>query len=233
MPILTRPAFSLVLISFLLLAACGEGEEEEPAAQDRCGPDGFKSFLVGHIDDGDARTPLRITATGETPGISNGREIRVQVGRFTPPGDDREEPVLLRIYDAKSDDVLLRRISELTLDGPLTLDVIDASQVSAGSEGHTELRDFDCAIDDGTICVQFGFDSVGDSSLQDEDEFAYNATGGSVTIDGIDNIRRQFTVQLDVELGRNVLGFQDESTGAVEGCLTPNYETGTDFWPLS
>jgi hypothetical protein len=218
-------------VASLMIWGCGS--EETPEAEERCGEDGYKAFLVGSIEGGGVETDLQISNSGDTPGLANVNEMRLVVGMARPPGSAVELPVILRIYDTDGGRNLLLRLSEiLDEEEAVHLTVTDASEVGAGSQGRTDLDGFDCAFGEGKICVQLGFDSVGDQLLGDNDEHAYNATGGSVSFVGLDNVTRRVHVQLEVELGRNVLEFGDESTGSVGGCVSPGYRLDTDFWPL-
>lgn len=218
---------------WLLMAGCGPDDEGTPDPEDRCGIDGFKAFLVGHFDVGGDDVEFRISNEGDTPGMATSNEVRLVVGSFPPPGEDGDLPAILRIYDSGGDRNILARISEMLEDqDEVVATVVDASEIGAGSQGRTNLNDFDCALADGRLCVQYGFDTVGDDTLQDDDEYAFNATGGTVTFLGINSTTRRVDLQLDVELGRNVLRFEDTTTGSLTGCASPRYQLGTDFWPL-
>lgn len=220
------------LVALLLLPACGE-EEVPLTPQEHCQEEGYKSYIVGHIINDEIRSDYQISSADSTPGSMRRHEIRLVAGSASPPHQSSTQPVIIRFYDAESQEQLGPRLSDLTSDGPLVLDVADASDLGPGSQNRTSLEDFDCSIAEGTICVQFGFDATGDAGLFDGDDFAFNATGGTVTILGFDNITATFHLEFDVELGPNALGFQDESRGNVQGCLSPNYEPSDNFWPLS
>ena len=214
------------------LAACGGDPEPEP--EERCGVNGLKAYLEGTLES----QPFLVSTAGDTPGQGSNREIRIQVGTAVPPdqagGEGAETlPVILRIFEGDGGQNFLQRLSErLESEGEVQVEVADATDIGPGSQGRTDLSGFDCRLSDDRVCVQLGFDSVGDLTLQDGDEYAYNASGGTVTFLGIDNMTRRVHVRFDLDLGRNVLRFDDESTGAVAGCISPRYRLGTDYWPL-
>lgn len=223
----------LATILSLVMSACGGGEEPQIDPKDRCDAEGFKAYLDGQITNDDSTQNLTLSAKDKAQGSVELNEIRLHVGQATPPDGDAPQPVLLRLYDAAATRHLMHRLSDSVAIEPLTLQVVDASDIGPGSQGRTSLAGFDCAVDQGSICVQLGFDSDGDGTLHDDDKFAYNATAGTVTFLKIDNLSRRIHVELDISIGPNVLAFQDQSTGQLEGCLAPNYEQGRDLsWPL-
>ncbi len=220
----------------LLFVACGEEEEEEEPVDpiDRCDAEDLRAFAEGSISVDEETTTFEVSGADSAPGRISANEIRIQLGSAVPPGGEEAEPVIMRIYDPNSPLNFATHLSELTESGPLELDVIDASEVPAGSQDLTSLDQFDCSIDDdATVCVQVGFDSAGDGILFDDDELVYNAIGGTVTIDGFDPNPPTFSAHFDVQLGRNVLTFGDDSTGHFEGCLRPRYQPDQDYWTLN
>ena len=230
-PIVATTALSVLA---LCLSACGPEEEEEPPPQQRCETDNLKSYLQGSIDDGDSSRSIQLSNADSTPGWIGINEIRLNLGMATPPDGSDPQPVLLRLYDAKSEAYLSEIIDDLTADGDtLELTVYDASQMPAGSEDLTRLNHHDCSIEEGTICAQIGFDAAGDEILCDDDDYVYNALGGTVVIEGFDGVSRLFAGHWELELGRNILSFNDQSQGLVEGCFRPRYTVqGGDEWPL-
>ena len=231
--LLPRKLPLLLLASSLLFApACGgEPEEEEISPLLRCEEEGLKAYLVGTIQTEDGPHDFLIRSPEEAPGFIGFNEIRVVVGSFSPPGSSTPLPVILRIYENDGRQNLIHRLSELTDDGPLSLQVADASLPRDGSQGRTNLDTYDCSLENGTFCLQIGFDSVGDQTLQDQDEFAYNGASGSLDIEIAD---RRVKVSFDLDLGPNVLGFQDQSTGSLQGCIAPRYSVSPDDnWPLA
>ena len=231
-PLSRRLSFLLLATTLLLTAACGgEPEEEEISPLLRCEEEGLKAYLVGSIDSEESSHPFLVRSSEEAPGFIGFNEIRLVVGSFAPPGSSSPLPVILRIFENDGRRNLIHRLSELTEEGPLSLQVADASLPPDGSQGRTSLSSYDCSLEEGTFCIQIGFDSVGDQSLQDNDEFAYNGSGGSLEIDIAE---RRVKVQFDLDLGPNVLGFQDSSTGTLQGCLAPRYSVSADDnWPLA
>jgi hypothetical protein len=225
---------SLVVALALAVNACGPEEEQDPPPQERCELDNLKAFLEGSVDDGDSSHTLSLSTDDSTPGWIGINEIRLNLGVATPPDGGDPQPVILRLYDAKSDAYLSEIIDDLTADGDiLELDVFNASQMPAGSEDLTRLNHHECSIEDGTICAQIGFDAAGDDILFDDDHYVYNALGGTVVIEGFDGVSRFFSGHWDLELGRNILRYNDESQGLAQGCFRPRYTVQSgDEWPL-
>ncbi len=223
------------LLAVLLLAACGD-DEEEIAASERCLEEDFAAFTAGEIANDEISASLDIETASGTPGRVSPQEVRIQIGEAILPGGDPEEddeyPVLLRLIDPDSPQDFARYIDELTIDDPLHLEIFDASDIGPGSQDLTSMDDFDCSIEEGTICMQVGFDTAGDGILFDDDDFVYNAAGGTLTIDGfVSGADRGFSVRWDADLGRNIM-VQDDSSGDFEGCIRPDYEPRTDYWIL-
>lgn len=227
------PRHLLLLLLPITLLACGPAEEPAVAPKERCAADGLKAYLEGQITTGDSSQSLQLSARDIAQGSVELDEIRLQVGQATPPGAESSQPVILRLFDSAGTRHLMHRLSENVATEPLTLQVADASDIGPGSQGRTSLAGFDCAVDEGKICAQIGYDSNGDGTLHDDDKFAYNATGGTVTILKVDNQKRRIEIELDLEIGPNILTFQDQSSGKLEGCLAPRYSRGQDLsWPL-
>lgn len=222
----------------LLLAAPGCGDDEpEIDPQERCTPDGQAAYLDGELITGDATHPLSLSTDQGTPGQIANRQIRIELGQAFPPGTDPEVddtvPMILRLFDADGPLDFPRYIDELTLDEELVLQVYDATDIGPGSTDLTSLEDFDCSIEDGTICAQLGFDTNGDGILHDGDDYVYNAAGGTVTLGGFSSQGgRAFSAHWDLHLGRNIMLHNDSTTGQVAGCMRPGYTPEIDFWEL-
>lgn len=229
----TLPATLLFTIITTFCMACG-GEEEEPTPPaERCQADNLKVYLTATVDDGSEQQDFQISNADGSPGWIGFHEIRINLGNAVPPEGGEAEPVILRLYDPASEELLGSTIDNLTDEAPVEVAVFDASEIPAGAEDVTSLSEHECSLAEGTICAQIGFDSAGDNILFDDDEFVYNAVGGSVIFEGFDPVSRTFSVKYDLDLGRNILRFQDESTGRAEGCLLPRYTAhGGEPWVL-
>lgn len=215
-----------------LVAACGDEEQEEPTpAAEHCEEYDLKAFAAVSVDNGEA-VDFEVESDDEVSGrIFDAHELRIELGQASPPGQSTEVPVIMRLYDATVDDNFQ---SYFDVDEPLTLDVYDATDLPPGDQDTTALSPFDCSFDDDTICAQVGFDSSEQGNLHDEDEFVYNAAGGTVTIEGFQTSPSEFSAHWDIELGRNVRVFDDESSGEFEGCIKPAYDgfAAGDYWTL-
>lgn len=222
----------LILLSLLILAttACGAEEAEEPPPRQRCSQDDLKAYLDGEFT-ADATHGITLQAADEVNGFIGFHEIRVQIGEATPPGASSPQPVILRIWENNGVGNMIHRLSELTDDGPQTFTIVDASEPRAGSQGRTNLDGYDCRLDESTLCVQIGFDANADQALLDTDAFAFNASGGEMILE-IAN--RRVNADFSFQTGVNLLSFQDDSSGAFEGCIAPRYSiSGDDNWPLA
>lgn len=229
---------------WMMISGCSEEEEIIIDPITGCDDEELKAYAEGSISSPEEETSFKIITPGETPGRIMAQEIRIEIGVASPPGtempdpDSDEEPptdpFIIRLYDPSSDSDFARQIEELTQDEPLVLDIADASDIGAGSQDLTSLDEFDCSIvEDTTICMQVGFDTAGDGILFDDDDFVYNATGGSVTIEGFQTgAFPTFLAHFQADLGRNVIAHGDESTGHIAGCLRPHYNTQPDYWVL-
>lgn len=235
----SSPLWLAVLL--ILIAACGE-EEEELVATEQCADQDLAAFAVGSVTNDGETSTFELETDSGTPGrVEGAHEIWVQLGTAILPGDDPEEddphPLILRLYDAHHDrnesGEFFRYVENLTDEEPLVVDVFDATDIAAGSQDLTSLDDFDCTLEDTTLCVQVGFDTAGDGILFDDDEFVYNAVSGTVTIEGFKpSPGASFSAQWDVELGRNILVHQDESSGHFEGCFSAGYSPEGDYRQL-
>ena len=227
-----RRLLSCLVVFSVVGLGCGEPEQEDPIPpQQRCAEEGYKTYLSGAIE-GDDDISLDAANRQDTTGDILRQEIRIHLGTARPPGADSAQTIILRLFDPHSESrTFATYLDNWTSEGPLELDVFDASDIGAGSSDLTSLEDFGCAIeDDATICAQIGFDATQNELLGDEDELVYNASGGTVTIEGFNSSDRTFAAHWDLELGRNVLRYGDESSGQAQGCLRANYNS--DDWSL-
>lgn len=221
-PLLSLPLVALIALSVGAPACSGS---EEPAAQERCVLEGMTAYGEGRIRNEGVSYSLDLSRD-EISGSIGTQQVTVDLGSI-PRSDKGAAPLRMRLFDAHSKDSLLDTLANATAGGPLTLQVFNASQIPAGSQSRTELADFDCGLPKGNICVQLGFDSTGDELILDDDDAVYNGIAGTVTIESINNISRKILITWDVEVGANILAFQDQSSGSFAGCMNPTYSAGT------
>jgi hypothetical protein len=147
------------------------------------------------------------------------------------PGDGART-LVVRLYAGGAGN-LLTRIERATASGPITLSVVDATEIPAGNVSATALDRYPCSLEEGTICVQVGEDSNNNGSLDDQDVRVFNAKGGSVTFQPLDFTTRRLTLTYDVQLGRNVIDVRSMTSGSLAGCLDAKYEVkGESGWSL-
>ncbi|MBA2662840.1 MAG: hypothetical protein H0U74_11125 [Bradymonadaceae bacterium] len=208
--------------------ACGEAPAAA-AVQDRCEAD-----LVAAIGVGKAGNYNLALERSQIDGSSmTTHEITLKLADVARADKGDVVPLLMRIYDKHNSGDLLNALARLTDDAPLVLDVIDATEIGAGSQNRTDLTRFDCGISKGTICVQVGLDTNGDGLILNNDDAAYNASSGQVTIRSIQNVGQRINLSWDVRLGANILAFGDTSTGNFTGCVRAKYEPGgNNYWLL-
>lgn len=238
----------LMMISFAistLVVACGDEEEKQeppPPPPERCKADNLKAYAEGEVSNDEESASLELSSNDVSGRIFDGGELRIRLGDASPPGTSGDQPLMMRIVDNDDDPefaVFAERFADTASEAdPLELQIADATDYSGlGSDNLTSLSDYDCSIDDeGTICVQVGFDSSGTGTLGNDDEYVYNAAGGTITIEGFSTSDDRFFAHWDIEVGPNLFAFQDESSGEFEGCMWPNYDSrpgqGTNYWAL-
>lgn len=230
------------LISSALLVACGEEETEEPPppAPERCQADDLKSYAEGAVFDDEQHTSLNLSSNDVSGRIFDDRELRIRLGNAAPPGEIKEQPVILRLVSNEEEPeftIFAEQIADTTSpQEPMELQIYDATDYSGlGSEDLTSLSDYGCSIDDdGTVCAQLGFDASNNGVLDDDDEYVFNAAGGTITIEGFSSSTGRLFAHWDIELGPNLFSFQDESRGDFEGCMWPEYDSRApgDYWAL-
>lgn len=236
-----RPILLVVAIA-AAVSACGDDEDEEPPPPpppERCQADNLKAYAEGAIANEDESASLDISSNDVSGRIFDGGEVRLQLGDASPPGASEEYPLILRIVDNEDDPefvVLGERLDMATEADPLEFHIVDSTDYSGlGSEDLTSLSDYDCSIDaDGTVCAQLGFDTSGSGNLGDDDDYVYNAAGGTVTVEGFSTADERFAAHWDIEVGPNIFAFQDESSGEFEGCMWPHYDPRApgNYWSL-
>lgn len=221
-PLLSLPVVAIIALSMSVSACSGS---EEPAAQERCVLEGLTAYAEGRIRNEGVSYNLDLSRE-EISGSIGTQQVTVDLGSISR-SDKGSAPLRMRLFDAHSQDSLLDALANATTNGPLTLQVFNASEIPAGSQNRTELSNFDCGLSKNNICVQLGFDSTGDELILDDDDAAYNGIAGTVTIESINNVSRKILITWDVEVGANILAFQDQSSGSFAGCMNPRYSAGT------
>ncbi len=230
-------------ITLPLVAACGEDEPEEPPPpppQERCEADNLKAFAAGTIERDGNRFVLDLSSNDVSGRIFDDRELRIRLGSAPAPGTNEEQPLILRLVSNEEDpefSVFAEQLADMTgPEQPLELQIYDASDYSdLGSSNLTSLSSFGCSIDDdATVCAQIGFDTSGTDILDDDDQYVYNAAGGTFTLEGFDTASGRMLATFDIELGPNLFAFQDPSTGTIEGCMWPEYDSRVpgEYWGL-
>lgn len=219
-------------LAAIFVVGCGEGEQPDPRLQ--CDHQELKTFAVGSASTDDGTASFDLSTERDISGRITDNQIRVHLGDASPPGTDETQPVLLYLTDPTSDGEFYRNLDDWTHDAPLVVDVVDASSLPPGEEDRMSVSHLDCSIEqNGSICAQIGFDSANDEILGNDDEYVFNATGGTITIDGYDYGSQTFSMNWQFDIGPNVHSYQDQSTGDIEGCLRAGYDTDlTDYWAL-
>ncbi|MFU8806642.1 MAG: hypothetical protein ACNA8W_22730, partial [Bradymonadaceae bacterium] len=208
----------------LILGACS-GSEDPIEAEERCLADGLTAYAEGMISNDSTQISLDLS-TNSIDGSIGIQQVSMELGTISRPGKPAA-PLRMLIHDAHSVENLLDTFTNATNDGPLTLNVFDASELASGSSNRTELSHLDCGLQNGNVCVQLGFDTTGDELILDDDDGAYNGISGTVTIKNINHIGRKLHFTWNLEVGSNILAFQDQSFGRFKGCVNATYETGT------
>lgn len=221
-------ALSLSL-SALVFVGCGD-EEPTIAPTARCAELDLALVAQGtleQLDGGSGEAKLEAKTT-------NSEILGLQAWLRLPgynPGDGAR-PLIVRLYAGGAGN-LVTRIERATAAGPITLNVVDATDIPAGNVSATALDRYPCNLEDGTICVQVGEDSNNNGSLDDQDVRVFNAKGGSITIQPLDFTTRRLTLTYDVQLGRNVIDVRSMTTSALSGCLDAKYTAkGESGWSL-
>lgn len=224
-----RSKLFVVSCSALTLLATGCGEPEQaPPPQEYCEAENVNAYARGSIGAFNLNLE-RSTITGST---IIGQQVMLKLGDVARKKQGDKVPLLMRIYDNEIKSELIDAMANAIQDGPQTLTVVDASQGIDGSEQtRTDLSSFDCSIKNGTICVQIGFDTNGDGQLLNDDDAAFNASAGTVTLKTAQSAK--FNLTWDIELGKNLLTHADTSSGKFTGCIRSRYETaGLGNWQL-
>lgn len=215
----------LVIGTLLLLSACGD-DPVEISPQERCAEDDLSAYLLATIEGAERTTRLDLPRATISGAIAT-EFITVNLGQRSLPDGSGQAELILNFADSRSTENLIDSLSDRTTEGPVVLQVVDATEAVTGSEGRTDLERFECTTDQDTICVQLGYDVNGDEVLGDDDRFVYHGKSGTVTIESFDNRTSTMRANFELELGPNMLGFQDTSTGTASGCLAPSYSLGS------
>lgn len=225
----TQPTRTLLpILTFTLLAtACGD-PPKDPAPQEYCAAENVTAYARGSV--GTFNLNLEQSSIEGSTIIS--QQVLLKLGQVARKEQGDKVPLLMRVFDAKIKSELLDAMANASLNEPKILTVVDATKVTAGSEQtRTDLSTYDCSIQNDTICVQIGFDTNHDGQLLNDDDAAFNAASGTVTIQRAENAR--FNITWDITLGQNLLTFNDTSSGKFAGCIQSRYETsGLGNWQL-
>lgn len=211
----------------LLATGCGN-PPEAPAPQEYCEVENVKAYARGGV----GAFNLNLERSNITGSTIIGQQVMLKLGDVARKEQGDTVPLLMRIFDSKIKSELIDAMANASKSEPKVLTVVDTSAGVDGSEQtRTDLSTFDCSIQNGTICVQLGFDTNGDGQLLNDDDAAFNAAAGTVTISSAQSAK--FNISWNIELGKNLLTFADTSSGKFEGCVRSRYETaGFGNWQL-
>lgn len=211
----------------LFTLGCGDSDEE-PNPQTYCEDEKVNAYARGSV--GEIKLNLERDSIEGSTIIA--QQVLLKLGDIERKEQGDKVPLLMRIFDAKIKSELLDAMANASLSEPKVLTVVDATKVIAGSEQtRTDLSTYDCSIQNDTICVQIGLDTNNDGQLLNDDAAAFNAASGTVTITRAQNA--QISLSWDVELGQNLLTFNDQSSGNFAGCIRARYATsGLGNWQL-
>lgn len=216
---------TLALSAPALLGACGD-DPVEIAPQDRCAEDDLSAYVRATIEGAESTTRIDLPRP-TIEGAISAEGILVNLGPRPLPDGSGQADLILNLADSRSAENLIDALSDRTLEGPVVLQVVDATEAVTGSEGRTDLERFECTVDQDTICVQLGYDVSENETLDDDDRFVYHGQSGTVTIESFDNRTATMRADFELTLGQNMLGFQDTSSGDLAGCLQPSYSLGS------
>lgn len=209
----------MFLCLLALLTACGD-DEVPAAAVDRCSADGYAVYAEGNI-----LTDVGVfkinTALKDAMGSIKGQEFQIQLGNLARDTD--APPLLFKIRENTLDNSLLDNFANGAEDGPLTLNLVDASSPPTNAARRTDLSTFDCSIQDGTTCGQLAVDTADANVISDADDKVYNFTSGTFTVVEVQNLTSRLLMQFNVKLGPNVLESDDMSSGEIQGCFDVEY----------
>lgn len=212
----------------LMFVGCGEDEEVAP--QDRCSAGGPVVFATGQIVT-DAGTFKINTSLDEADGKIALQELQIGLGTLKRESDSPN--LLFKVRENGQQNDLLDNYANASDAAAVVLNVVDTSNPSETAVRRSDLSTFDCAIEDGTTCGQLALDTADPGVISDLDDKVYNFTGGTFTVEEVDNQRSRAIFSFDVELGRNILKTGDTSSGRVQGCINAQYSSaGSMGWNL-
>ncbi len=211
-----RKTMCAALVTCAWLGACGE--EPRPSPEKRCEVEGHRTFAAGDLGSTDYELSL-----AEVTGLVSGQNITVQLPGFA---DGKTMILKMRFSDATN---LLDEITRASLD---SFDVVDATDIPAGSMNVSGLDKYECSLGAGKICAQVGVDHDGDGLISDDDSEVYNAKGGKVVFETIDGLSRSIKFQWTIDLGSDIFA-SDSGPGVVRGCLDASYmSAGSATWSI-
>lgn len=227
----SRRTAALSLSLSLCVAALGCGDEEPTYAPTaRCAALDLALVAEGTLEQREGGSGSAKLEAKTTDSEILGLQAWLRLPGYNP--GDGARPLIVRLYAGGAGN-LVTRIERATAAGPITLNVIDATEIPAGNVSATALDRYPCSLEEGTICVQVGEDSNNNGALDDQDVRVFNAKSGAITIQPLDFTTRRLTLTYDVELGRNVIDVRSMTSGSLAGCLNAKYEVkGESGWSL-
>lgn len=199
------------------LCACG-GEEPKPAAEDRCEIEGHSVFAERTL--GEAITEL---PGASVEGLVSNQNITVKLPRV---GGGPQLILKMRFSDATN------LLDEITRASTQAFEIVDATDVPAGSMNVSGLDKYECPLSEGKICAQLGVDTDGDGLISDDDGEVYNASGGSIDFETIDGLTKSIKFHWSINLGTDIFDAMSAS-GQIRGCVDASYtSTGAATWTI-
>lgn len=230
---MNRPLQLLAALIAAPTLAVGCGDDPEPDPATHCQEADLKAYATGSASGERGTASFDTSSDDDAPGRITADRLRLTLGEASPPGTVDDQPMMLYLTDTEIDDELWAQLDERSTEADLILDVVDASDLPPGEEDTMSVDHLDCAVEDGSICAQVGYDAAGDGVLGDDDEFIYNAVVGDVTIEGFEPVGSTFAMHFDLDIGPNVRVHDDDSTGRLQGCVYAEYDTDApDGWSL-
>lgn len=212
------------------LWSVGCGEDEAVAPQDRCLAGGPVVFATGQIVT-DTGTFKVNTSLAEADGKIAVQEMQIGLGTLKRESDTPE--LLFKVRENGQQNDLLDNYANASDTAPAVLNIVDASEPPTAAVRRSDLATFDCAIEDLTTCGQLVVDTADPGVVSDNDDKVYNFTGGTFTVEEINNSTSRAIFSFDVELGPNILKTGDTSTGRIQGCINAEYASaGSMGWNL-
>ncbi len=207
----------LALAALVAQAGCGEDAETDDGSCSNT-----RSFRtsgeIGGVDAVEVRSADAGTLDRDTPfGSLTDNNITIDMGQveFAVSGSDEPElrdRVLFfhtNVADPEGSN-LKENIGRRFNSGVEDADVLT---VVAPADGSTY-----CDVEEGEICVRFGFDDTGNGELSPGDDgVVHEGIGGTVRVKELAS--RRIALVWDIEFGPNISRFGDMTDGQMEGCF--------------